>query len=51
LNIHGVNDIRHTEFHTAELVVPEPSVYEVEMVIEKLKSKKIHHVLIKSQPN
>ena len=38
LNIHGVNDIRQTEIHTAEPLVPEPSAFEVEMVSEKLKS-------------
>ena len=38
LNVHAVNDIRHTEIHTAEPLVPEPSVFEVELAIEKLKS-------------
>ena len=40
LNVHGVNDVRQTEIHTAEPLVPEPSAYEVHLVIEKLKSKK-----------
>jgi hypothetical protein len=40
LNIHGVNDVRQTEVHTAEPLVPEPSAFEVEMAIEKLKSHK-----------
>ena len=41
LNVHGVNDVRQTEVHTAEpLLVPEPSVSEVELAIEKLKSHK-----------
>ena len=40
LNVHGVNDIRHTEIHTAEPLVPEPSVFEVELAIKKLKSHK-----------
>jgi len=40
LNVHGVNDIRHTEIHTAESLVPEPSAFEVELAIEKLKSHK-----------
>jgi len=40
LNVHGVNDIRHTEIHTAEPLVPEPSAFEVELAIEKLKSHK-----------
>jgi len=26
LNIHGVNDVRQTELHAAEPLVPEPSV-------------------------
>jgi hypothetical protein len=39
-NIHGVKDVRQTEIPTAELLVPEPSVFEVELAIEKLKSHK-----------
>jgi hypothetical protein len=38
LNVHGVNDFRQTEIHTAEPLVPEPSAYEIEMATEKLKS-------------
>jgi hypothetical protein len=26
LNVHGINDVRQAEIHTAELLVPEPSV-------------------------
>jgi hypothetical protein len=37
LYVHGINDVRQTEIHTAEPLVPEPSVSEVKMVIEKLK--------------
>jgi len=37
LNAHGVNDIRHTQIHTAEPLVPEPSVFEVEIAVEKIK--------------
>jgi len=37
LNIHRVNDVRQTEIHTAEPLVPEPTVFEVELAIEKLK--------------
>ena len=33
LNIHGVNDGRQTEIHTAEPLVPEPSAYEVKLAI------------------
>jgi hypothetical protein len=40
LNVHGVNDVRPAEIHTAELLVPEPSVSEIELAIEKLKSHK-----------
>jgi hypothetical protein len=31
------NDLRQTEMHTAESLEPEPSAFEVEMVIEELK--------------
>jgi len=40
LNIHGVKDIRQTELHTAEPLVPEPSAFEVELAIAKLNSHK-----------
>jgi hypothetical protein len=40
LNVHGVNDVRQTEIHTAEALVPEPSSSEVEIAIEKLKRYK-----------
>ena len=40
LNVHGVNDIKHTVIHTAEPLVPESSAFEVELAIEKLKSHK-----------
>jgi hypothetical protein len=36
LNVHGVNDVRQTEIHTAEPLVREPSSSEVEIAIEKL---------------
>ena len=39
-NVHGVNDVRHTEIHTAEPQVPEQSAFEMEMVTETLKSHK-----------
>ena len=38
LNIHGVNDVRQREIQTADPPVPEPSAFEVEMAIEKLKT-------------
>ena len=40
LDVHGVNDVRQTEIHTAEPLVPEPSALEVELATEKLKSHK-----------
>jgi hypothetical protein len=40
LNVHGFNDVRQKEIHTAELLVPESSDFEAEMVIEKLKRHK-----------
>ena len=33
-------EVRHTEIHTAEPLVPEPSALEVELAIENLKSHK-----------
>jgi hypothetical protein len=39
-NVHEVNDVRQSEIHIAEPLVPEPSAFEVELVIEKLKSHK-----------
>ena len=40
LNAHGVNDIRQTEIHTTEPLVPELSDCEVELATEKLKRLK-----------
>ena len=40
LNVHGVHDVRQTETHTAEPLVPEPNVSEFELAIEKLESHK-----------
>jgi hypothetical protein len=40
LNLHGVNNVRQTEIHTAESQVPETSASEFELTIEKLKSHK-----------
>jgi len=36
----GVNDVRQTEIHTAKPLVPEPSAFDVELAIEKIKSHK-----------
>ena len=40
LNVHGVNEIGQAETHAAEPLVPEPSVFEVELAIENLKNHK-----------
>jgi len=34
LNVHGIIDVRQAEIHTAEPLMPELSVFEVEMAIE-----------------
>ena len=36
----GVSDVRQTDIYTAEPLVPEPSAFEIEMAIEKLKRHK-----------
>ena len=38
--MHGVNDVRQTQLHTAEPLMPEPNDFEIEVAIEKLKSHK-----------
>ena len=38
--MHGVKDVGRAEIHTAEALVPEPSTFEVELAIGKLKSHK-----------
>jgi hypothetical protein len=37
LNVHGVHDIRKMDIHTAEPLVSEPSIVEMEIAIAKLK--------------
>jgi hypothetical protein len=44
LNMHGDSDVRQTEMVTAEPLVSEPSPFEVEMTIEKLKRHKSPHI-------
>jgi hypothetical protein len=41
LNVRGVNDVTQTEMYTATPLVREPSTFEVEMAIEKLKRNKL----------
>jgi hypothetical protein len=40
LNVHSVSDVRQTEINTGDPLVAEPSSYEVEIAIEKLKRYK-----------
>jgi hypothetical protein len=40
LNVHAVHDVRQMDTHTAEPLVPEPSLVEVEIAIGKLRSYK-----------
>jgi len=40
LNVHGIN-VRQTEMHTAEPLIPEPNSFEVEITIEKQKRYKL----------
>jgi hypothetical protein len=42
LNIHGNNDVRQAELHTAEPLVSEPSAFKVEFAIEKLTIHNVH---------
>jgi hypothetical protein len=36
-NVHGVNDVRQMEIHTVVPLVPEPSAFKVQTVIESYK--------------
>ena len=40
LNVHGAKDVRQEEIHTAEPLVPEPSAFEFELAIGRLKNHK-----------
>jgi hypothetical protein len=40
LNVHRASDVRQIEIHAAELLVPDPSPFEVEIAIAKLKRYK-----------
>jgi hypothetical protein len=40
LNVHGVHDVRQMNIHTAEPLLPEPSLAEVPIATEKLKRYK-----------
>jgi hypothetical protein len=41
LNVHKVSDVRQIEIHKAELLVPDPSPFEVEIAIANLKRHKL----------
>ena len=38
--VHGANDVRQTEIHTADPLVPEPSAFEFEIADTELKRHK-----------
>jgi hypothetical protein len=38
--LHGINNIRHREMHTAEPSEPEPKSFEVEIATEKIRGYK-----------
>jgi hypothetical protein len=40
LNVNGVNDVRQTDLHITEPLVPEPIAFEFEMAMEELKRHK-----------
>jgi hypothetical protein len=40
LNVHRVSDVRQIEIYTAEPSVPDPSPFEVETAVSKLKKHK-----------
>jgi hypothetical protein len=51
LIVHKVSDVRQMEIHTANPLVPEPSSFEAETAVAKLKKGINHLVLIKFQQN
>ena len=40
LNVQGIHDVMQTEIQTAQPLMPQPSAFEVDMAIEKLKRHK-----------
>ena len=38
-SVHGVNVVRQTEMHMAESIVPEPSTFQFELAVKKLKCR------------
>ena len=49
--VHRFNDIRQTELHTAEPLVPETRAFEFKLAIEEPKKVTNHQILIKYQEN
>jgi hypothetical protein len=47
LNVHGVIDVSQAKIHTAEPLVTDPSAFEFDLAIEKLKVTH-HQVVLKS---
>jgi len=45
LNVHGINDVRQTEIHTAKPLVREPSAYEVELTRGRTIGSEIHKLI------
>jgi hypothetical protein len=45
----GVNDVRQAEIHTADPIVPEPSVPEIRWLLKSIVTN--HQILIKYQQN
>jgi len=41
LNLHEDNDVKQAEIHTVEPLMPDPSAFEVELAIGKLKKSQI----------
>ena len=50
MNEHGVSDVRQTEIHKTEPLLPESSAFDFGMTTEELKVTN-HLVLIKSEQN
>jgi len=42
LNVHGINNVRQIEIHTAEPLAPEPSPFEDETAIQNMKCTNCH---------
>jgi len=40
LNVYRINEVRQTELHATEPLLPEPTAFHVELAIEELKSHK-----------